>query len=84
MHWDADYRELLTKLRLAREEAGLTIEAAAEGFDRPPSFILGVESGDRRIDPVELCRFAVLYRKPVAWFLTDGSGRLEDDSGPRS
>lgn len=69
MHWEADYKEMVRKLRQARQEAGLTIEAAAEGFDRPPSFIQGVESGDRRIDPVELCRFAVLYKKPVAWFL---------------
>lgn len=71
MHWEAGYRELLQRLRQAREEAGLTIEEAAEGFDRPPSFIQGVESGDRRIDPVELCRFAVLYKKPVTWFLSE-------------
>lgn len=70
MHWESDYQELLKKLRLGRQEAGLTIDEAAEGFDRPPSFILSVESGDRRIDPVELCRFAVLYKKPVTWFLT--------------
>ena len=79
MHWEADYRELLSKLRLARQEAGLSIEQAAEGFDRPPSFILSVESGDRRIDPVELCRFAVLYRKPVTWFLTNGSQHQQVD-----
>lgn len=79
MHWEADYRELLSKLLLARQEAGLSIEEAAEGFDRPPSFILSVESGDRRIDPVELCRFAVLYRKPVTWFLTNGSQRQQVD-----
>lgn len=78
MPWEADYRELLKKLRQARLEAGLTIEEAAEGFDRPPSFIQVVESGDRRIDPVELCRFAVLYRKPVTWFLTGEPQRRED------
>ena len=70
MHWEADYRELLMKLRQARQEAGLSIEEAAEGFDRPPVFIQSVESGERRIDPVELCRFAVLYKKPVIWFLS--------------
>lgn len=78
MHWEADYEEMVRKLRQARQEAGLTVEAAAEGFDRPPSFILGVESGERRIDPVELCRFAVLYRRPVTWFLSGGSGRQDD------
>jgi transcriptional regulator with XRE-family HTH domain len=71
MHWEVDYQELLKKLRQARQEAGLTIDEAAEGFDRPRSFILSVESGDRRIDPVELCRFAVLYKKPVTWFLAN-------------
>jgi transcriptional regulator with XRE-family HTH domain len=70
MHWEADYQEMLDKLRQARQEAGMTIEEAAAGFDRPPSFIRSVESGERRIDPVELCRFAVLYRKAVLWFLT--------------
>ncbi len=69
MHWEADYKEMVKKLRQARQESGLTVEAAAEGFDRPPSFIQRVEAGDRRIDPVELCRFAVLYKKPVTWFL---------------
>lgn len=71
MHWEADYRELLKKLRQARQEAGLSVEAAAEAFDRPALFIQSVESGERRIDPVELCRFAVLYKKPVTWFLSE-------------
>lgn len=79
MPWEADYKELLKKLRQARQEAGLTIEEAAQGFDRPPSFIQVVESGDRRIDPVELCRFAVLYKKPVTWFLTGEPRRQADD-----
>jgi transcriptional regulator with XRE-family HTH domain len=70
MHWEADYEEMLRRLRQAREEAGLTVDEAAAGFERPPSFILSVEAGERRIDPVELCRFAVLYRRQVLWFLT--------------
>ena len=69
MHWEADYQEMLRKLRQARQEAGMTVEEAAAGFDRPASFIMSVEAGERRIDPVELCRFAVLYRKAVLWFL---------------
>jgi len=28
-----------------------------------------VESGERRLDPVELARFAAVYGKPVVWFL---------------
>jgi hypothetical protein len=30
-----------------------------------------MELGERRLDPVELARFAALYGKPVAWFLEE-------------
>ena len=66
---NGDYLKLVEKLRQARNEAGLTLEEAARAFGRPPEFILNIETGERRIDPVELCRFAVLYKKPVTWFL---------------
>lgn len=66
---NGDYLKMVEKLRQARSEVGLTLEEAARAFGRPPEFILGIEAGERRIDPVELCRFAVLYKKPVSWFL---------------
>lgn len=68
---NGDYKKLVERLRQARGEAGLTLEEAARGFGRPPEFILNVEMGERRIDPVELCRFAVIYGKPVSWFLPE-------------
>ena len=64
-----EYESLVDRLRKAREEAGLTQEEVAEVFGRPQSFLSNVESGERRIDPVELCHFADLYKKPVEWFL---------------
>ena len=64
-----EYESLVDRLRKAREEAGLTQEEVAEVFGRPQSFLSKVESGERRIDPVELCHFADLYKKPVEWFL---------------
>ena len=66
---NGDYLKLVEKLRQARNEAGLTLEEAARTFGRPLEFILAIEAGERRIDPVELCRFAVIYKKPVTWFL---------------
>ena len=63
------YFKVVEKLRIARQEAGLTEEQVALAFGRPQEFIRSVEDGTRRIDPVELCRFAVLYQKPVTWFL---------------
>lgn len=66
-----DYETLVERLREARQDAGLTQEEVAEVFGRPQSFLSKVESGERRIDPVELCHFADLYKKPVQWFLPD-------------
>lgn len=63
------YRAMLARLRDARREAGLTQVEVAEAFKRPQSFVSKVESGERRIDPVELRDFARLYGKPVAFFL---------------
>ena len=65
-----EYEALVERLREARAEAGLTQEAVAEVFGRPQSFLSKIESGERRIDPVELCHLADLYKKPVDWFLT--------------
>ena len=64
-----EYDALVERLRKAREESGLTQEAVAEVFGRPQSFLSKIESGERRIDPVELCHLADLYKKPVEWFL---------------
>lgn len=65
------YVHLIDKLRRARQELGFTEEQAAAAFGRSQDFIASVEGGTRRIDPVELCRFAVVYQKPVSWFLPD-------------
>ena len=66
-----EYESLVDRLRKAREDAGLTQEEVAEVFGRPQSFLSKIESGERRIDPVELCHFADLYKKPVEWFLPE-------------
>jgi transcriptional regulator with XRE-family HTH domain len=66
-----EYEAMVERLRQARQEAGMTQETVAELLGRPQSFVSKVENGDRRIDPVELCYFADLYKKPLVWFLPD-------------
>lgn len=66
---DQDSGPVGARLRAARMEAQLTEEQVAQAFRRPVAFVLEIESGKRRVDPVELCRLAVLYGKPVSWFL---------------
>jgi transcriptional regulator with XRE-family HTH domain len=63
------YRLFIARLRQAREEAGLTQVDAARRVGRPQSFISKCESGERRVDVVELQQFAEIYRKEIGFFL---------------
>jgi transcriptional regulator with XRE-family HTH domain len=65
-----EYKRLLERLRQARLDAGLTQAQVAEKLGVRQTFISKVELGERRIDPVELRRFAELYGRAVDWFLT--------------
>jgi len=64
-----EYQRLLKRLRDARHQAGLTQGQVAKALGRPQSFVTKCELGERRIDPVDLQRFARLYRKPLSFFL---------------
>ncbi len=66
--WSSEYKGFLKKLRQARVEAGLTQVEAAEKLGKPQSYVSKCESGERRVDVVELKRLAKLYRKPLAYF----------------
>jgi transcriptional regulator with XRE-family HTH domain len=55
------YRRLLERLRAARHSSGLTQAQVARAFGRPQSFVAKCEAGERRIDAVELARFAEIY-----------------------
>jgi len=50
-------------------EAGLTQKEVAKLLGKPQSFISKAESGERRVDVVELRHFAKIYQKPVTYFL---------------
>ena len=66
--WSSEYKAFLKKLRQARVEVGFTQVEAAKKLDKPQSFVSKCESGERRVDVVELRRFAKLYRKPFTYF----------------
>ena len=70
------YRRLLDRLREARHQAGLTQWEVARKMGRPQSFVSKCESGERRIDVVELWEFARLYGKPLTYFVADGERAL--------
>ena len=64
------YRQFLKKLRTARLEADLTQQDAARDLRKPQSFVSKCESGERRVDVIELARFAKLYDRTLENFLS--------------
>lgn len=64
-----EYQELLAKLKKARADAKLTQIEVARRLRKPQSFVSKFESGERRLDAVELKAIARLYGKQVSYFV---------------
>lgn len=64
-----EYAYFVERLRNAREEAGLTQVEVARKLKRPQSHISNVESGQQRVDVVELQIFAKIYDKEIDYFI---------------
>jgi transcriptional regulator with XRE-family HTH domain len=64
-----EYAYFVERLRKARDESGLTQVEVAKKLGRPQSHISNVESGQQRVDVVELQRFARIYKKQINYFL---------------
>jgi transcriptional regulator with XRE-family HTH domain len=62
------HRIFLNRLKEARKTAGLTQAEVARRLLKPQSFISKCESGERRVDYVELQYLAQIYRKPLSFF----------------
>jgi len=58
----------LKRLKQARLNAGLTQAEVAKLLSRPQSFVSKSESGERRVDFVELLHLAKIYDKPISFF----------------
>lgn len=66
---DKKYTRILAALKEARQSAGLTQTDVARRFGAHASFVSKCESGERRIDVLELSQFCRLYGVKVAEFL---------------
>jgi predicted transcriptional regulator len=64
-----EYAALCRELRSVREQAGLSQRALAAMLAVPHSWVAKVETGERRIDLVEFCRFVSACKvEPMAAF----------------
>jgi transcriptional regulator with XRE-family HTH domain len=66
----AVYDRFLQRLIEAREEAKLTQREVAKELGLSHSFLSKCETGERRVDVMELLQLADLYSKPLDYFLT--------------
>lgn len=66
--YTARYKRMREQLVAAREKAGLTQVELAKILGKPQSFISKVESGERRIDVIELFQaLSAIGADPVAF-----------------
>ncbi|MEA2559459.1 MAG: hypothetical protein QOH06_963 [Acidobacteriota bacterium] len=73
MH-DEQQQGLAARLRVCREDLGLTQRTVAVRLGVPRSAISGIEAGTRKVDSLELKALAALYRRPVGYFLEEPAG----------
>jgi transcriptional regulator with XRE-family HTH domain len=73
---DAERRRLGEKLRQAREYVGFSQDEVASFLRIPRTAVTNMESGQRKVEALELKRLAELYRQPVTHFTGD-----EDEAG---
>lgn len=67
-----DPRQVLgARLKSAREYLGISQEEAASAANVPRSAISLIESGQRKLDSIELMSLAKLYQRPMAYFTED-------------
>jgi len=63
-----EYKIMLKKLVDARNGVGMSQARVAEKLSKPQSYVSKCESGERRIDVIELKKFAQLYNKTLDYF----------------
>jgi len=66
--YSKEYEFVLEQLKAARIEAGFTQKDVADKLGKPQSYISKCESGERRVDIVEMNKLAKLYNKPLSFF----------------
>lgn len=59
--YSPEYKTFLKRLRERRKAKGMTQVQVARALGKPQSFVSKIETGERRLDPLELKAIAKLY-----------------------
>jgi len=74
---DLEWVTLGAKLKEVREYLSLSQQVVATSTGIPRSAISDIERGQRKVDSLELRKFARLYRYPVSYFLGEEGNETE-------
>jgi transcriptional regulator with XRE-family HTH domain len=64
-----DHKYLVKQLKNARKEIGFDQNKVADLLNKTQSYISKIESGQRRIDVIQLKELAKIYKKDINYFL---------------
>ena len=67
--YSKDHKYIISKLKQARIEACLDQETVATSLNKTQSYISKIETGQRRVDIIQLKEFSKIYKKKLEYFL---------------
>ena len=67
--YSKEHKYLVEQLKKARKEAGLGQKDVAKLLNKTQSYVSKVESGQRRIEVLQLREFARIYKKNLDFFI---------------
>ena len=67
--YSRDHKVLIARIKKAREAAGLQQQDVARLLKRTQSYVSKLESGQRRVDVVQLKSLARIYKKDMGYFI---------------
>lgn len=67
--YSKEHKYLVEQLKKARQNSGLDQNKVAKLLKVTQSYVSKIESGQRRIDIVQLKEFAKIYKKKITFFV---------------
>lgn len=66
-----DRKKIGLRLKEIREYLGLSQDEVAKAIKMPRPAVSLIESGERKVDALELKKFAELYQRPIDYFVSE-------------
>ena len=67
--YSKEHKHLIERLKKARKESGLDQEQVAKRLKKTQSYVSKIESGQRKIEVIQLKEFARIYKRPMNYFI---------------